>query len=238
MGAGLAVAVTWLLALVPLVLWLVVSRRDHYFRDELYFAIAGRRPDLGYVDFPMMTATLASLSQELFGESLVGLRLFPALAGSATIALTARLAREMGGGPLAQLLAALATLVAPVFLTNALFGPDALDRTLWVAGWVVLARMLDRDEPRLWLAFGVIAALGLLTKMTMLFFGFAVVVGLLAGGHWRLLVSLWALGGGAIALAGLSPYLLWQFRRGWPTLEFWAGWGKLADLSWREFAPV
>ena len=62
-GAWLAAAMTWLLALVPLVLWLVVSRRDHYFRDELYYVIAGRRPDLGYVDFPMMTAVLASLSQ-------------------------------------------------------------------------------------------------------------------------------------------------------------------------------
>ena len=42
------------------------------------------------------------------------------------------MAREMGGGPLARFLAALAALVAPVFLaTNALFGPDALDRTLW-----------------------------------------------------------------------------------------------------------
>src|SRR6266851_7867140 len=76
-----AAAAPGLLALVPLVLWVVVSRRDHYFRDELYFVIAGRHPDLGYVDFPMLTAVLAALSDRLFGESLVGLRLFPALAG-------------------------------------------------------------------------------------------------------------------------------------------------------------
>lgn len=237
-GALLAAVATWLLAAVPLVLWLVVSSRDHYFRDELYFVIAGRHPDLGYVDFPMMTAWLASVSDEIFGDSLGGLRVFPALAGSATVALTALMAREMGGGPLARFLAALATLVAPVFLaTNALFGPDALDRTFWVAGCFVLARMLRHDDPRLWLVFGAIAALGLLTKMTMLVFGFAVVVGLLAGGRWRLLLNPWALGGGAIAFAGLAPYLLWQLKHDWPTLTFWANYGgKLADLSWGEFA--
>ena len=59
--------------------------------------------------------------------------------------------------------------------------------------------MLQHDAPRLWLAFGAIAAVGLLTKLTMLLFGFAVVVGLLAGAKWRLVVSPWALGGGAIA---------------------------------------
>ena len=233
-----AAAATGLLALVPLVLWVVVSRRDHYFRDELYFVIAGRHLDLGYVDFPMMTAVLAALSDGLFGDSLVRLRLFPALAGSATVVLTALMAREMGGQPLAQVLAALATLVAPVFLaTNALFGPDAVDRTLWVAGCLVLARMLHHDAPRLWLAFGAIAAVGLLTKLTMLLFGFAVVVGLLASAKWRLVVSPWALGGGAIACAGLAPYLLWQRHHGWPTVLFWSNYGgKLADLSWGEFA--
>ena len=33
----------WLLALVPLILWPVVSVRDHFFRDELYYIIAGRQ---------------------------------------------------------------------------------------------------------------------------------------------------------------------------------------------------
>jgi len=44
----------------------------------------------------------------------VGLRLLPALTGTAIILLTARLARELGGGPFAEFLAALAVLVAPL----------------------------------------------------------------------------------------------------------------------------
>jgi 4-amino-4-deoxy-L-arabinose transferase-like glycosyltransferase len=235
--AGLWVRPLWLLASAPLLLWLIVTARDSYFRDELYYVAAGRHLDWGYVDFPAMTALLAAGSRLLFGESLSGLRLIPAVAGSATVVLTALMAREMGGDRLAQLLAALATLVAPVFLaTNALFSMDAIDRTFWIAGTYVLTAMLRRREPRLWLAFGAVAGVGLLTKVTMLHFGCAVVIAFLLAGEWRYLVSRWTLAAGAIALAGLTPYLAWQVRHGWPTLEFFANYGaKLAKLSAAEF---
>src|SRR5262245_45331529 len=234
----LAALPTWLLAAVPLVLWALVSVRDHFFRDELYFMVAGRHPDLGYIDFPMMTAILAAMSDGIFGDSLLGLRLFPALAGSITLLLTALLARELGGGRLAQFLAALGVLVAPVFLTStALFGPDAFDRILWVGGALVLARMLRTDAPRLWLVLGGIVALGLMTKMTMLDFALAVVVGLLVSGQRGLLWNRYALSAALFALVGLAPYLYWEFRQGWPTLTLWASArGELAHLPWGEFA--
>ncbi len=227
----------WLLALVPLILWPVVSVRDHFFRDELYYIALGRQLNLGYVDIPMLTAALAAVSGTLFGGSLLGLRVFPALAGSATVALTGLIAKEMGGGRLAQFLATLAALVAPVYLaTNVLFGPDIFDRVLWTAGALVLAMMLRRDDPSLWPVFGLIAGVGLLTKLTILFWGLAVVLGLLLTGRRRLLIDRWVLAGGAIAFAGLVPYLVWQITHGWPSLEFWAHYGaKLANLSPAEF---
>jgi 4-amino-4-deoxy-L-arabinose transferase-like glycosyltransferase len=225
--------VVWLIAALPLALGVFVATRDQYFRDELYFVAAGRHLDLGYVDFPMMTAWLAALSGRLFGESLPGLRLVPALAGGVTILLTALIAREMGGGRDAQWLAALAALSAPVFLAgDTLFGPDVIDRVLWIAGALVLAVMLRRDQPRWWLAFGVITALGLLTKLTMPYFASAVVLGLLVTGRWRHVFTPWAPLAGLVALAGLAPYVVWQMRHAWPTLEFFAHYGgKLADLS-------
>ena len=48
---------------------------------------------------------LASWSHALFGNFLVGLRLIPALAMSATVALSAEFARAVGGGRFAQWLA-------------------------------------------------------------------------------------------------------------------------------------
>ena len=43
----------------------------------------------------------------------------------------------------------------------------------------MLLILLKRDRPRLWLLFGLVVGLGLLTKVTILFFGFAIFVALL-----------------------------------------------------------
>ncbi len=51
-----------------------VAGRYGWHRDELYYAVAGRHLQGGYVEFPPVTALLAALARELSGWSLVGLR--------------------------------------------------------------------------------------------------------------------------------------------------------------------
>src|SRR5579885_3765192 len=58
-------------------------------RDELYYAVAGRHLQGGYVDFAPVTALLAAAARGLFGVSLVGLRGFAIVAGAATVVLAA-----------------------------------------------------------------------------------------------------------------------------------------------------
>ena len=72
-------------------------------RDELYFLSAARRPALGYVDFPPLTAWVAWLVRAVAGDSLVALRLTCLAAGIAVIVLIALMVRELGGGWRAQL---------------------------------------------------------------------------------------------------------------------------------------
>jgi hypothetical protein len=86
----------------------------------------------------------------------------------------------------------------------------------------ILIRLIKRDEPRLWLLFGLVAGIGLTTKITMLMFGFAIVVGLLLTPQRKYLFNKWAWIGGAIAFAFLLPYIFWNASNGWPTLEFWS----------------
>jgi dolichyl-phosphate-mannose--protein O-mannosyl transferase len=122
-------------------------------------------------------AIVADVSRFLLGDSPVALRFFPALAGALVVVLAGLMARELGGGRFAQGLAALATLVAPNFLAMGTFlSMDAFDQLFWVSAAYVLLLILRQDRPRLWLLFGLIVGLGLLTKVTMLFFGFAVFV--------------------------------------------------------------
>ena len=208
-----------------------------YFRDELYYIEAGHHLAAGYVDFPPAIAVLAALLRVLAGDSLVAIHLVPAIASSLVVLLTGLMARQLGGGRFAQVLAASASLVAITFLaTGSIFSMDSLDELWWTLGAYVVVLILKQGRPRLWLLFGLVAGVGLATKLTMLFFGFALVVGLLLTPSRRVFRSGWIWLGGAISFAFLMPYALWNLANGWPTLQFWAGYagesgGPLAFLS-------
>ncbi len=77
------------------------------------------------------------------------------------------------------------------------------------------------DAPRLWLLVGLVAAIALLTKLTVLFFGLALVLVLLITPERRHLRTPWLWLGGGIAFLGLLPYLIWNAANGWPTIDFW-----------------
>src|SRR5713226_5995841 len=89
---------------------LLTAGRYGIFRDELYYLACSEHLAWGYVDQPPLIAFVAWFARHVFGSSLLGLRLLPAIAGAALVWLTGRLTREMGGGRFAQAIAALAAL--------------------------------------------------------------------------------------------------------------------------------
>src|SRR6201986_4728517 len=93
------------LGAIKLALYLLFSGRYDYFRDELYYITCSNHLAAGYVDQPPFIAFAVRLERLLFGDSLLALRLFPALCGIVTIALAVLIAREMGGRKLALWLA-------------------------------------------------------------------------------------------------------------------------------------
>jgi hypothetical protein len=232
-----ATAVLLYLGLFKLLLHLFTADNYGYFRDELYYVAAGEHLDFGYVDFPPLVALLAALTRSLFGDSLLALHVFPALAGAAVVVLAGLIARELGGGRFAQGLAALATLIPPTLLVfGTWLSMDAFDQLFWVLGTYILVIILKRDQPRLWLVFGLVAGLGLLTKLTMLYFGLAVFVSVLLTRTRTHLLTVWPWLGGGIASLFLLPYAFWQISHGWPTLEFWSNYGeKIDEASPLEF---
>src|SRR5271154_3119962 len=163
-----------------------------YFRDELYYIACGEHLAWGYVDQPPLIALVAWLARHLFGTSLFATRLFPALAGAAIVYCAGRLARELGGGALAEFLAALTMLLAPAYLAfDSFLSMNAFEPLIWLlCAWIAI-RIVKGSDPRSWLAFGVLSGVGLENKHTMLVFGFALVVGLLISGQARLLASKW-----------------------------------------------
>jgi hypothetical protein len=208
-------------ALVKLGLSLPVLGRYGWHRDELYFLQASRHLSFGYVDFPPMTALVGRVVSELFGSSLVALRLTGVLAGMLAIVLVALCVHELGGGFRSQLFGSLLFALTPFGLgLGVLFHPTMLDVPVWVAFSYVALRILARPEPRLYPLLGLIAGIGLETKDTVVALLVAFTVSLAAFGPRSAFRDRRAWLGAGIALACLLPNIGWQIAHGWPSWEF------------------
>ena len=217
----LEISTVGLLAAAILALHLATTSGYGYFRDELYYLACGRHLGLGYVDHPPLVGLVAAAVRSTLGTSLFALRLLPALAFAGVVACTGAMARELGGRRMAQGLAALSAAVAPVYLAlGSVFSMNAFDVLFWAVCFLILIRLLRGADERLWFVFGLVAGLGLLNKISMLFLGFGVAVGLVAGRRGDLLRSRWPWLGGLLAAALFLPHVVWQAQHGWPTLEF------------------
>lgn len=233
----LAVALSF--ALLKLLVHLLTNGNYGYFRDELYFLACGEHLDWGYVDHAPLVGLAAWFARRVLGESLFALRLLPAAAGALKVLLTGLLVREFGGARSGVALACLCVLVAPIYLVaDTLFSMNAFEPVFWMTCALAAALAVGRDEPRWWLLFGAAAGLGLQNKHSMLFFGFAVVVGIVATNARCSLASRWLWAGGALALVIFLPNLIWEYRHDWATLELLRNVGesgKNVTLSPAEF---
>jgi hypothetical protein len=208
------------LALANLALHCYFNNHYGYFRDEFDYMACGNHLAWGYVDQPPLIPFLMRLSQLILGDSLRSIRLIPALASSATIILTAMIARELGGRRFALLLSALTVALVPVYLLDAsLMITNSLEPLLWMgcAYFAILA--IKRDHPRYWLWFGLVAGIGLEEKYSIALFGFGIVVGLLLTEQRRVFFSKWIWLGSAVAFLVFLPNLLWNIHNHWPFLE-------------------
>lgn len=226
----------WVLAAATLLFYLLTARGYGYFRDELYYLANGEHLGLGYVDHPPLVGWLAAVVRGLLGTSLPALRFLPALAAAATVGLAGLLARELGGGRSAQVLAAVATLLTPIYLgLFSIFSMNAFDVLIWAGLWWLAARILRTGDQRLWLAFGLLAGVGLENKISVLFLGFGLVLGLVLARRWQAFKSPWLWAGGGLALLLFLPHLVWQQLHGWPTPEFMA---NAREHKIKDLAPL
>ncbi|HEV2223844.1 MAG TPA: glycosyltransferase family 39 protein, partial [Candidatus Acidoferrales bacterium] len=212
---------TWVYALAIFATFVhfMFSGRYGYFRDELYYAACGQHLAWGYVDHAPLIAWVARLSRTLLGNSLFALRFFPALAAAGKVILAGWMARELGGRRFAQSLAAVAVLVAPIYLTfDSFLSMNSFEPLFWMACAAILMRILNGGSEKLWLLFGVVAGLGILNKHSMLFFGSGIFIGLWLASARREYAKKWIWFGGAIAFLIFLPNLIWEIRNGFPTI--------------------
>jgi Dolichyl-phosphate-mannose-protein mannosyltransferase len=220
--AGLRVCVrpSLVLCIASLAIHLLVNGRYGFFRDELYFIVCGDRPAWGYVDQPPLIPLIAAWSHALFGNFLLGFRLAPMLAMTATVALTTEFARILGGGRFAQWLSGLCVLCGGIFLAEGLLlTTDLLQPLTWLACSWFLVRLAQTGDQRWWIPFGIVVGISLLTKYLIAFYLLALAIGFAFTPLRHSLARIWIYAGTAIALLMVLPNVLWQQQNDWPFLQ-------------------
>jgi 4-amino-4-deoxy-L-arabinose transferase-like glycosyltransferase len=160
------VALLIYLALATLLAHILLGGRYGFHRDELATLDDARHLAWGYVAYPPITPFFARISLTLFGTSLVGFRFFAALAQAIAVVITGLMARELGGGRGAQLVAAAAA-VPFCLVGGALMQYVSFDYLCWVLIAYFVIRLLNSEDPRWWLAIGSTIGLGMMAKYTM-----------------------------------------------------------------------
>jgi hypothetical protein len=203
-----------------------------YFRDELYYMACAKHLAFGYVDHPPLAPFLLRLVLITLGESVLAIRLLPALAGAATVFLTGSIARRLGGGTFAQSLAALAMAVAPGFLIFCgFYSMNPFESLLWTGCVYVVVRIVQEHEPRLWALVGVLVGIGLLNKHTLIVYAFSLVLALLLTPARRQVLSRWFWLGGALAVLIVLPNVVWQVHNDLASLEFYRNANLLKNID-------
>lgn len=184
--------------------------------DEAYYRIWSLAPALSYLDHPPMVAWVIGAGRAIAGDTALGVRLLApiiVLAGAALLWRTTQLLY----GPVIARRAVWIMLAMPLLAVGGIIVTPDLPSVLF-AGLVIWALAeLDRSQnSRWWLAVGLFAGLGLLSKYTNLFLGATILVWLLAlpeNRKWFRAPELWI--GGLIAAAVASPVAVWNAEHDW-----------------------
>ncbi|MBB4682714.1 ArnT family glycosyltransferase [Amycolatopsis jiangsuensis] len=185
--------------------------------DELYFLVAGRdHLSWGYFDQPPLVPLLAGTLDRWFPGSLLAFRLPMALAAAAGAVVTALIARELGGGRAAQVMAAGAYATSGLVIISHWVGTYGLDPFFWTLVVFLLVRWTRTRRDGLLIWAGVVTAVSLETKFLIPGLWGAVLASALVLGPRGLAgrPKLWL--GALIALVATIPALVWQATHGWP----------------------
>jgi hypothetical protein len=190
-------------------------------RDELYFVSGGQRLAWGYPDQPSFTPFLARLATELAPHHLMVLRLPPLLAVVGIVLLAVQFSRLLGAARGGQVLTAAVVAASAVIMTlGHVLSTATFDTLAWTAVLVLATQAVLDRRPRLWLAAGVVAGVGLNNKHAVAFLLAGILVACLLDPALRPeLRTRWPWLAGLVAALMWVPNLIWQGQHGWPVFD-------------------
>ncbi len=202
--------------------------------DEAYYWLWSQHPAWGYFDHPPMIAWLIRAGTWVLGDTPLGVRLAGVVLSLPATWLVWRAAalilKDEDRAALAALFFNLTIMVSAELLAATPDMPSTVTACAFVYG---LAQVQASGNGKWWLAVGVAAGLGLLSKFSALFLGAGALIWLVADRDARpgadalnktkWLTTAWPYLGAALALLIWAPALIWQSQHHWETFAFQFG---------------
>jgi len=190
-----------------------------FHRDEFLHLVLADHLDWGYKEVPPFIALLAKATQLFFGNSVFAARIFPTICGGLIVWFTGQITVELGGKKFAIALACLALIFSPAFAaSDYLFQPVVFDQLWWVMAVWLLAKYSNTSSVKYLYFLGIVVGLGMLTKYSMAFFTFALIVGIVISKQRKMLLNRHIIGAVIVAVIIFLPNIIWQFQHHLPVI--------------------
>lgn len=221
------------LALLKLLIHLFTNTNYELHRDALLYYSLGEHLAWGYMSVPPFIGVISKLSTFIFDNTTFALRFFPAIIGSISVIIIARIVKELKGGMLAVIIASLAFILSPAFLrSNTLFQPVSFNQFFWLLSGYLIVKLINTKEPKYWIWIFIVWGFGFLNKYSIAFFIVSSLVALMLTEHRILFKSKYFFIGGFIGILIILPNLIWQHSYHWPLIH------HMEELQRYQFANV
>jgi len=190
---------------------LIVAAKTGLVFDEAYYRLWALAPSFGYYDHAPMVAWWIALGRSVIGDNSLGIRVLAPLSAGIGSLLLWRTAVLLFDRKIADRAVIFFNSMLIVSLGSIVITPDIPSVFFWGLTLWALAELKNSANSKWWLAIGISAGLGLLSKYSGMFLGAGILVWLTlvpSQRHWLNKWETWT--GGLLAIALFAPVIIWN----------------------------
>ena len=184
-------------------------------RDEFLYIAEGSHLAWGFIEVPPMISLFAALIK-LLGNDFFWIKFWPALFGSFTFLIVGKMILSLGGRSFALFLGFLPFIFGAYLRVHFLFQPNFLEIFFWTLMAYSIFRFIQSGHNHWLYVFGIAVGFGMLSKYSVLFFVFSLLMGLLLTKHRKIFLNRHLYISGLLAFLIFLPNLWWQFDHHFP----------------------